>query len=138
MNCSMGPTTSRPIVETDGDYLLYDGECPFCSAYVRLMRLREAGLNLRLLSAREHDVLVRQHRAQGRDVDQGMILRIGGATYFGGDVMHVLTLMSGQNSRFNRLFGWMFAKRWTARAIYPALRAGRNATLAVMGRSRVH
>ena len=37
----------------DDNWLLYDGECPFCSAYARFVRLRETSIGpLRLIDAR--------------------------------------------------------------------------------------
>ena len=34
-------------------WLVYDGDCPFCSAYVRFVRLRDAVGTVHLVDARE-------------------------------------------------------------------------------------
>jgi predicted DCC family thiol-disulfide oxidoreductase YuxK len=120
-----------------GDFLLYDGECPFCSAYVRMQRLRAAGVDLALLDARDEPALVARFAREGLDVNEGMILRFRGNTYFGGDVMHVISLMSGPAGALNRAMGLLFANRTMARALYPFLRAGRNATLRLLGRRKL-
>lgn len=120
------------------NYLLYDGECPFCSAYVRMQRLRETSINLRLLDARENPALVLEHARSGRDINEGMILRIGDTVDFGGDVMFKLALMSGDSRGFNRFFAWVFSNRWLAHVLYPVLRAGRNTTLRVLGRAKMN
>ncbi len=138
----MDPTVSEapnakpagPAPDADGDLLLYDNDCPFCSAYVRLARLREAGVALQILGARDHPDLVRAFRAQGLDVNAGMILQLAGNTYFGGDVIHVLALMSTPRTWVNRAWNAVFSNRRVARALYPALRAGRNATLRLLRR----
>lgn len=120
-----------------GDFLLYDGECPFCSAYVRMQRLRAAGVRLALLDARDEPELVARFAREGMDVNEGMILRFRGATYFGGDVMHVISLLSGPAGPINRATSLLFANRTVARALYPFLRAGRNATLRLLGRRKL-
>lgn len=129
-----GARSGESALSTGGDLLLYDNDCPFCSAYVRLARLREAGLALQILGARDHPGLVRAFRAQGLDVNEGMILRLAGNTYFGGDVIHVLALMSTPRTWTNRAWSAVFSNQKIARALYPALRAGRNAALRLLGR----
>lgn len=133
----MDPTTSSHTVEVKDDYLLYDNECPFCSAYVKLVRLRKAGIDLKLLEGRTHLDLVRQHAAEGRDINEGMVLRLNGQTYFGGDVMNVLALMSTPSGPINILNKAIFSSRTTARLLYPALRAGRNLTIRLRGQQPI-
>lgn len=127
----MVPTSSN------NDYLLYDGECPFCTAYVKMQRLREAGVNLSILDARSNPQLVAEELRQGRDVNEGMILRIGDATYFGGDVMFQLSLMSGNSSGINRLFVRVFSNQKMARTLYPLLKFGRGLLLFILGRKKI-
>jgi predicted DCC family thiol-disulfide oxidoreductase YuxK len=119
------------------DFLLYDGECPFCSAYVRMQRLRAAGVDLALLDARDEPELVGEFAREGLDINEGMILRLRGETYFGGDVLHVLALLTGPTGAFNRLLAKLFSHRKVSRLLYPALRTGRNMTLRLLGRSRM-
>lgn len=122
---------------SDSAYLLYDGDCPFCSAYVRMQRLREAGMRMRLLDAREHPSLVAAHARAGRDVNEGMILMIGDTVDFGGDVLFKLSLMSGTSGGLNRMFAKIFSNRSLARGLYPVLRGGRNVSLRVLGRRKI-
>lgn len=129
-----GAHAGNSALPTGGDLLLYDNDCPFCSAYVRLARLREVGVALQILGARDHPGLVRAFREQGLDVNDGMILRLAGNVYFGGDVIHVLALMSTPRRWTNRAWSAVFSSQTVARALYPALRAGRNAALRVLGR----
>jgi predicted DCC family thiol-disulfide oxidoreductase YuxK len=116
-----------------GNYLLYDGECPFCSSYVAYTRLREAAGPIALLDARGEPELVKVHAAQGRDINRGMILHLDGVTYFGGDVLNRLALMSTESNAFNKITAAVFRKPWLARFLYPALRCGRNLTLRLIG-----
>lgn len=113
--------------------VVYDGECPFCSRYVTMLRLREALGPVALIDARSGDPLAREagHRF---DLDDGMAVRLAGRWYHGADAMHVLALASGPSTLANRLVASVFGRPRRAALIYPFLRAGRNATLALLGR----
>ncbi len=133
----MDQTTSNPTDRSGEDHLLYDEDCPFCSAYVRMARLRQAGVKFALLDARGHRDLVRQYAAQGYDINEGMILNYRGRILFGSEVMNMLALMSTPNHTFNVVNRLLFSNPSVSRALYPLLRAGRNATLKLLGRSQV-
>ena len=56
-----------------GATLLYDGECPFCSAYVRMVTLRTAVGGVRLVDARvSDDSIVDKVTSRGFDLNEGM------------------------------------------------------------------
>jgi predicted DCC family thiol-disulfide oxidoreductase YuxK len=114
--------------------VVYDGQCPLCSAYVRMLRLRAAAGRVRLIDARGDAAAARGLRRAGIDLDRGMVVRIGGRTYHGSEAMHVLTLMSTRSGIFNRFAGAAFGSRRMSRLLYPPLVAGRNATLRLLGR----
>jgi predicted DCC family thiol-disulfide oxidoreductase YuxK len=117
------------------NWLLYDGECPFCSRYIRHVRLRAAVGTIDLANAREHDALVAEVRRLGYDIDTGMVLKLDGRYYHGADCIHVLALLTTSSGWFNRLNALVFRSRAFSRLAYPVLRAGRNLTLRLMGRS---
>jgi predicted DCC family thiol-disulfide oxidoreductase YuxK len=118
--------------------LVYDGECPVCSAYVRYLRLKASAGTAQLINARDGGPWVDRVRAHGLDLDEGMALYYGGAWYHGADCIHMLALLSTPSSVFNRLNAVMFRSPRIARAMYPVLRAGRNLLLKVLGRSPLH
>jgi predicted DCC family thiol-disulfide oxidoreductase YuxK len=117
-------------------YIVYDGACPFCARYVRLVRLKEAAGEVRLVDARapegERDVVERL-RSAGYDLDDGMAIVRGDRIAHGEDCVHELALMSTASGAFNRFNGWIFRSARRARLLYPILRAGRNATLRMLG-----
>ena len=88
--------TGNPSAEVpDGPFLLYDGDCPFCSFYVAKSRFETAiGRPLRLVDGREAPDLVAQLRHEGCDLEQGMILVLDGRRYPGPEAMTVLEGMS--------------------------------------------
>jgi predicted DCC family thiol-disulfide oxidoreductase YuxK len=108
--------------------ILYDGACPFCSAYVSLLRLR-ASFALELLSARSEDARVSYYRSCGYRLDDGMLVVLNDAVYVGADAMHVLAMLSESGGWLNQFQRMVFARRWLSRLLYPWLRAGRRLAL---------
>lgn len=117
--------------------VVYDGECPFCSAYVRMARLRESVGEVDLVDARTRPDIVAEMRGRGLEINDGMFVQFQGQGYFGGDAMHVLAMLSSSQAGLNRLTGAALSQRWLARALYPALRTGRNLALVLLGRAKI-
>ena len=119
-------------------WLVYDGECPFCSRYVELVRLRDSLGQVELVNARDGGPLVDEIVAAGLDLDDGMVLKIDDHLHHGDECIHMLALLSTPSNAFNRLNGAVFRSRTASRLLYPILRAGRNATLRVLGRTKMN
>lgn len=118
-------------------WIVYDGDCPFCTQYVKLVRLREAIGEVKPLNAREYHPVVQFVRAKGIDLNQEMALVKGSDVIAGPDVIHRLALLSTGSGFFNGLMSKMFASRDLTRFMYPIMRAGRNTTLFLMGRKKI-
>lgn len=114
--------------------IYYDGDCPFCSHYVQLVRLRESAGPVTLHDLRDAPEARARFTDLGLDPDAGMIVETGDQVHHGDDAMHVLSLLSTPSGIINRVSAAVFGRRALARGLYPALRAGRNATLLLMGR----
>lgn len=117
----------------DDAVLVYDGECPFCNAYVRMLRLREH-VALQLVDARSGGTWVNAVVAAGFELDEGMVLRIGERYFHGDECIHVLAMLSTSTGALNRMNAAIFKNRTASRLIYPILRFIRNLTLKIMGR----
>ncbi len=118
-------------------HVIYDGECPFCSAYVKLVRLREAAGKVVLLDARQPHPMVDKVLAAGFDLDEGMAMVIGDQILHGDEVIHRLALLSGPSGVLNRLNWWVFRSPTRSRLLYPLLRSGRNLALALLGHKQL-
>jgi len=118
----------------DRTWLLYDGDCPFCTRYAKLLRLREAVGPIDLIDARERGPEYVAARAQGFDIDAGMLLHYRGADYHGDAALHMLAALSSPARGFNRAMAWLFKSPTRARIAYPWLRGGRNLALRMLGR----
>ena len=76
------------------DYLLYDGECPMCRAYVTMTRLRQLYPRLEVLDARAEPTLVAELRRQGYEINDGMVLHLDGAVHFGAEATRTIARLS--------------------------------------------
>ncbi|MCU0908592.1 MAG: DUF393 domain-containing protein [Rhodobacteraceae bacterium] len=117
--------------------VVYDGECPFCAAYVRMTRLRAAAGPVALVNARDPHPVVDEARAAGLDLDRGMVVKAGGRLYHGDAAMTLLAGLTTPSGLFNRLTAWTFRSPARARLIYPPMVAGRNLTLRLLGRRKL-
>jgi predicted DCC family thiol-disulfide oxidoreductase YuxK len=124
-------------VAEDGVTIVYDGQCPFCAGYARLVRLREVVGPVRLVDARSDAPEARAARALGFDLDAGMLVRFAGADYHGADAMRLLGLLGSGSDLTSRLTRGLFGAPRRARFFYPVLAAGRWATLRLLGRRRI-
>ncbi|MBB3048495.1 putative DCC family thiol-disulfide oxidoreductase YuxK [Litorivivens lipolytica] len=118
--------------------LVYDGECPVCHAYCQLVNIRESMGSLRLINARESSRVTEEITALGLDIDQGMVLKVGGEFYYGADALHALALMGSRSGAFNRLNYWMFKSKAVSTFLYPVLRFFRNLLLKTLGKSKIN
>jgi predicted DCC family thiol-disulfide oxidoreductase YuxK len=125
------------MFDNAGAYVVYDGDCPFCSEYVKLLRLREAVGKVALVNARDDHPAVRYAIEKGVDLNQEMALILNGEVFSGPDCMHRLALMSTGAGPFNSVMARVFASPRLSRALYPLLRTGRNLTLRLMGRKPI-
>lgn len=116
------------------NYLIYDGECPFCTRYARLTRLRQTVGEVRLINARDNTREVEAAITAGFTLNDGMLLHLGGRYYHGAQCLNRLALLSSRSTLFNRLTYAIFRSPTASRLFYPALRTGRNLLLRLIGR----
>ena len=119
-------------------FLVYDRQCPLCEYYCTLSRVRQSAGELVLVDARDGGPLMDEITAAGLDIDDGMVLKVGDRLYYGADAIHALSLLGTRSGVFNRVAFWTFRSRRVARVLYPALRAGRNLVLKLLGRTRIN
>jgi predicted DCC family thiol-disulfide oxidoreductase YuxK len=129
---------SRPGLTQDDLWVVYDGECPFCSSYVRLYRLREVTGRVHLIDAREPHAIVGEVRALGFDLDDGMAVKAAGRFYHGAEAMQILAILGSGSGLFNALNRALFRRPRLARALYPWMVRGRLLTLRLLGRRTLH
>lgn len=117
--------------------IVYDGECPFCNSYVKLIRLRESVGKVELVDGRNRKDVVQELNAMGFDINQGMAVHYQGRLYYGGDAMNILANLSSGNGYWNHLISLSLRHKFLSTTLYPVFRSIRNLTLRLMNRKSI-
>ena len=127
----------RELTKDSRIVIVYDGDCPFCSAYVGMARLKKAVGTPTLVNARERPDLVEALARSGISLDEGMAVYYQGKTYAGGEAMHALALLTTPVGVANRLTAALLGRGGFAIWVYPMLRGGRNLLLRLRNRPQL-
>ena len=114
--------------------IYFDGECPFCSNYVKYLRLKRAVGTVHHVDLRNAKQKRQYFEELGINLDQGMVVEFNGQIYHGDQAVKVLASMSTRIGFFNRFNSVIFSNTLVSQLLYPILRMGRNATLFLLGR----
>jgi predicted DCC family thiol-disulfide oxidoreductase YuxK len=121
------------LAKYHGLVIVYDGDCPLCSRYVKMTRLSNAVGSPTLINARERPDLVSALVEHGVNLDVGMAVYYQGRLYAGSEALHVLALLTTPVDVANRVAAAVLRRQGLASAVYPLLRAGRNVLLWLKG-----
>ena len=122
---------------TDEVVIIYDGECPFCTGFARLVRLRENVGTVRIVNARDGGPEVERVLAAGLDLDEGNAVLEGGRIHHGTEAQLWLAAHSARWAPAGWFLGTLFATPTLARRSYPIVKGIRNLTLRVTGRKQI-
>jgi predicted DCC family thiol-disulfide oxidoreductase YuxK len=118
--------------------LVYDKDCPACDNYCQVVRIRESIGELKIINARESSEILEEITQLGLDIDQGMVLKMGGVIYYGADAIHALALISSRSGVFNKLNYLLFKSKRVSAVLYPVLRFLRNLLLKILGKTKIN
>jgi len=118
--------------------LVYDKECPACNAYCQIVRIRKSVGDLKIIDAREQSDVLNEITANGLDIDQGMVLKMGEQLYYGSDAIHALALISSRSGVFNWFNYLIFKSKTFSSWLYPVLRFFRNLLLKMLGKTKIN
>lgn len=113
--------------------IYYDGACPFCNSYVKLLRIRTS-FSVELIDARKHPLVARQFAVEGMSLNTGMVVDIDSARYHGAAAIQFLALIGAPGNAFNWINYHLFRYEWLAKCLYPIMRCARSIILAVTRR----
>ena len=130
MVIAMLDSTSKMVI-------VYDGQCPFCTNYVRLMALKAAVGEVDLIDARIPGAVVRSLSERGFDLNEGMAAIFGGEVYHGSDAVVLISSMSEVRGGMGRIIAALLRSPARAKVLYPLLKAGRRLVLAALGRPKI-
>lgn len=118
--------------------LVFDRQCPVCTYYCQLVRIRKQLGNVIIVDARKPSSIMNEITEKGWDVDDGIVLKIGTELYYGSDAIHTLALISSRSGLFNRFNYWMFKSQGLSNLSYPFFKLLRRILLKVMGISKIN
>lgn len=133
----MEPQTGAELEKADV-LLVYDGECPACDNYCRVVRIREDIGRLVIVDAREDSPVMQEITAAGLDIDEGMVLKLGESLYYGSDAIHMLAMIGSRSGVLNRLNYHVFKSPRVATVLYPLLRSCRAVLLKLLRKTRIN
>ena len=117
--------------------VVYDGECPFCRNYVRLMALKKAVGAVELVDARSDAPAVRRLVELGYDLNEGMAAIYGGTVYFGSDAVVLISTLTHKAGPAARVLAALLRDPRRAKRLYPVMRVGRRIALRLLGRPEI-
>ncbi len=109
--------------------VVYDGECPLCRTYVKLINPDDSIGSVDLVDARHPGVVRQELTRRGFDLDQGMVVITDEQVYFGGAAVSQLSRVGRRNHWLNRFFFLLFRSELSSSFFYPVLRGFRNLAL---------
>ena len=120
-------------------WLVYDGDCPFCTAGARMYRLRQSVGDLHVVNGRDiaGTDLMQAIEAAGFDLNTGIVARFEGRLYHGKDALHLLAMLGSDKGWLNRLNVALFRNRTTVTVAYPVLVGLRNLMLRLRGKKPI-
>jgi predicted DCC family thiol-disulfide oxidoreductase YuxK len=122
------------MASLSGVDIIYDGDCPFCTSFVKMVRLREAFGTVTLVDARGKDTaLISDLRSRYR-LDDGFVIIHDGREYFGADALEFISIATSDSSMSRFLMRNPLFKGRLGRVTYPVLVKGRKLALRLLGR----
>ena len=114
-------------------FILYDGDCPVCSNWIAMSRLRKIDKGVAVLDARQHPDLVAKFRSQGREINKGMIVQLPDRTLYGAVAMQFIAAAGVPSGVVSRAILATF-RLDKVRVIYPVLVFLRGILLRLLGK----
>jgi len=65
-------------------------------------------------------------------------MKIGDTVHHGDACVTQMSLMTSESGALNRFSAWVFRDAKRTKFLYPFMRAGRNATLWIRGKDKIH
>ena len=121
-----------------GVSVYYDGQCPFCSHYVRHMNLKRASGSVNLIDVRIDREAAVHLENLSIDIDKGMVVKVDDQYLHGAQAVHAMAMMSTGVGWFNRINKFIFSSLFLTRILYPVMVFCRNVTLMILGREKIN
>jgi predicted DCC family thiol-disulfide oxidoreductase YuxK len=113
--------------------LVYDGDCPLCSAYSKALAIRQLESRFEIVNARHYHPILEKIKEMGLNLEEGFVLKIENDYFHGPDAINRLALITTRAGLFNRMNYLIFKSAHLSKILYPFLRTGRSILLYLLG-----
>ena len=114
---------------------IYDGECPFCNHFAKLLELKSSIPKLQILDGRENLGLLTKLYNQGFDLNKGAILIINGEVRHGSDAINwICSELKEPNDSLLEILKIIFRSNNRTKILFPFLLWGRRLSLVLKGK----
>lgn len=127
---------STTVITPQGTSVFFDGQCPFCRAYVASLKDNDEGL-LTKIDARSTPALVEQLAAENIDINEGIVLLQDSRIYHGSEALTLLAKQHASPVLFAGLPHRLLRYRRLSSLLYPMLRLLRNTYLRLSRRPAI-
>ena len=118
--------------------IIYDGECPFCSDFVSLNRLRDLGYSVSIINARDHGDPLVKDLSENYDLDDGMIVVYNDSVLFGAAAAHFISTSFAKRNIRAVFYCSLLSNQRIAEVFYPILVKLRKLFLRIIGKKRIN
>ena len=101
--------------------IVYDGECPFCSDFVSLNRLKEHGYNVKLVNARDTSNQLVHDLKKKYNIDYGMIVIVNEKILYGSSAARFISSSYKKNNLKSLVYCLVLFNQKIADFSYPIL-----------------
>ena len=114
-------------------FLIYDGACPMCRNFAKVVKIRKAVGKFEIINARTDNKLVKEVQKLGYDLDNGIVVIYSGNYYYGKEAMNILAILSSNSDWVNKISAFIFRSKALTFTLYPILKFIRRCLLFVIG-----
>tara|TARA_Y100001968_G_C18912730_1_gene506015 strand:+ start:77 stop:478 length:402 start_codon:yes stop_codon:yes gene_type:complete len=120
---------------TENTLFIYDGECPFCNNFAKLLELRKILPSLQILDGRENLEKLTELYKKGYDLNKGAILINNGEIKHGADAISwICSQIKDPNDSLLEILRIIFTSNNRSRIMFPFLLWARRILLTVKGK----
>jgi predicted DCC family thiol-disulfide oxidoreductase YuxK len=101
--------------------IYYDGECPFCTRYVFMLKLREVVGKVDLISLRSQDPRALKILSSGINVNKGFVIEYEDKLYFGGDAFYLINSLVTHDGKLGKIKNLIFSNKKISGFLYKTL-----------------
>ncbi len=113
---------------------IYDGECPFCNHFAKLLELKSSLPNLRILDGRKNVSRLTTLFKEGYDLNNGAILIREGEILHGSKALNfICSQIKEPNDALLELLRLIFTSKKRSNLLFPFLLFARRLVLSIKG-----